>query len=227
MPKPAPSSESRFSRRHLAVLEDDLAGRLHVPAHLVLVGAEGQAGRIFRHDEGRNALRPVGAGARHDDVEVAVAGARDELLDAVQHIVAAALHRARLQRRRIRSRTRLGQAIARQPFHRGQLRQEVLALLVAAEAVDHRSHHVVDRDEGGEGRIGARKRLEDQHRVEPAERRAADIVTDIDAAKAERAGLADHVCRKMLVAVPVERVRRNAIGGEGLGHLAGWRAGPR
>ena len=76
----------------------------------------------------------------------------------------------------------------------------------------------MDRDEGREGRAGARQRLEDQHGVEPAEAGAADIVAHIDAAEAERAGLADHVGRKMPLAVPVERVRRDAIGGESLRH---------
>ena len=76
----------------------------------------------------------------------------------------------------------------------------------------------MDRDEGRKGRAGARQRLEDQHGVEPAKARAADIVAHIDAAEAERAGLADHIGREMPLTVPVERVRRDTILGEGLRH---------
>ena len=77
----------------------------------------------------------------------------------------------------------------------------------------------MDRDEGGKGRAGARQRLEDQHGVEPAEPGAADIVADIDAAEAERSGLADHVGGEMVVPVPFERIGRDAVGGEGLRHV--------
>ena len=163
-------------RRHPAVGEDHLPGRLHVPAHLVLDRAEGKAGRVLRHDEGRDAFRPVGAGPHHGHVDVAVAGAGNELLGAVDHIVVAVAHGPRLQRRRIGAGARLGQAVAAQPFHRGQLRQETLPLFVAAEAVDHPAGHVVDGDEGREAGAGPRQRLEDQHGVEPAEAGAADIV---------------------------------------------------
>jgi len=63
------------------------------------------------------------------------------------------------------------------------------------------------------------ERLEDQHGVQPPERRTADIVADIDAAKAERPGLADHIGGEVLCLVPVERIGRDAIRREGLGHL--------
>ena len=63
-----------------------------------------------------------------------------------------------------------------------------------------------------------RQRLEDQHGIEPAETRAADIVAHIDAAETERAGLADHIGREMPVTVPVERVRRDTIPGESFRH---------
>src|SRR5690606_24793901 len=79
--------------------------------------------------------------------------------------------------------------------------------------------HVVDGDEGGKGRAGVGKRLEDQHRVEPAQRRTADIVAYVNAAEAERPGFADHVGGEMMVAVPGERVRLHAVGREGLRHF--------
>ena len=87
----------------------------------------------------------------------------------------AVAHRARAQRRRVRAGAGLGQTVARQQLHRAQLRQPLLALRVVAIGVDHPRRHVVDRDEGRHRRAALRERLEDQRRVEPRQRRAADI----------------------------------------------------
>ena len=78
----------------------------------------------------------------------------------------------------------------------------------------------MDGDEGRECRAGAGERLEDKNRVEPAQPRAADILVDIDAAEAERAGLADDVGREVTLAIPVQRIGRDPFRREGLGHLA-------
>ena len=76
--------------RHAAILEDHGARRLGVPAHLALVGAELEAGRPALDQKGRDAARAVVAGARHHDVEVVlVAGAGDELLLPVEHVMIA------------------------------------------------------------------------------------------------------------------------------------------
>ena len=66
---------------HARVLEDHRARRLRVPAHLALVGAEakGPACRLSTTKRG-NAGGAVAAGARHHHIEVAGAGAGDELL---------------------------------------------------------------------------------------------------------------------------------------------------
>jgi hypothetical protein len=186
----------------------------------VLVGAEGEAGRVLRHDDRGNASRPVVARAHHRDVDVAVAGAGDELLGAGEHIIVAVAHGPCLERRRVGAGAGLGQAVARQPFHRRQLRHEALPLLVAAETVDHPRRHIVDRDEAGEARAGLGQRLEHQHRVQAPERGAAEIVADIDAAQAERTRLAYHGGGEELAFVPVERVRRDASFGEGLRRVA-------
>ena len=105
-----PRRREKVVGRHLAIVENDLAGRLHVPAHLVLVAPKERPGASSGHDEGGNAFRPVVAGAGHDDIEVAVAGAGDELLGAVEHIVAAARapRASSAPRRRSRSRARSG-----------------------------------------------------------------------------------------------------------------------
>ena len=129
-------------------------------------------------------------------------------------------HRARRKRSRVRSGARLGQAIARHLLHGAQLRQPLPPLGIGAIGVDHPRRHVVDRDEGRHRRTAGRQRLEDQRRVEPRQRRAADIVADVDAADAERRRLAHGVHREGLVLVPLQRERRDALGGEGARHVA-------
>ena len=65
--------------------------------------------------------RPVAAGSRHHDVKVARAGAGDELLLSVEHVTLAVAHRARRQRRGIRTGAGFGQAVAREQIHRAKL----------------------------------------------------------------------------------------------------------
>ena len=55
--------------------------------------------------------------------------------------------------------------------------------------------------------------------VEPPEPGATDVVAYIDAANAERAGFAQHVERQFALAVPFQRVRRDAVGCKGAGHV--------
>ena len=166
--KPSPSSPIRFADRHAAILEHHHRGRLRLPAELLLLRAEREPRRaLLDHDAG-NALRPGAAGAHHADVDVGDAAAGDEGLGAVEHVMIAVAHGARLQARGVRAGVRLGQAIAREMLHGAELRQELLALRVAAEGVDHPGRHVVDRDIGGGRGAALRQFLEDD-----ARRRAA------------------------------------------------------
>ena len=59
-----------------------------------------------------------------------------------------------------------------------------------------------------------RQGLEDQRRVEARQRRAADIVADIDASDPELGGFAHHLDREMLFLVPADRMRRDFLRGE-------------
>ncbi len=52
------------------------------------------------------------------------------------------------------------------------------------------------------------------------QRRAADIVADVDAADAELGRLAHHVDRKMLLLVPAQRMRRDLFRGKIPRHVA-------
>ena len=111
-------------------------------------------------------------------------------LRAVEHVMVAVAPRARRQARGIRAGARLGQAVAGEMLHGAELGQKFLARCVAAEGVDHPGRHVVDRDIGGGRGAALRQLLEDERGVEPRQRRAADVVLDVDAAEAERRRLA-------------------------------------
>ena len=56
-----------------------------------------------------------------------------------------------------------------------------------------------------------RQLLEDQRGVEPCQRRAADVLLDVDPAEAERRRLAQRFDREDLALVPVARMRHHFI----------------
>ena len=173
--KPSPSAPTRSASRDAHAFENNLPGRLRIPAHLAFVGAERQARRSLFDEERRDAGRARRAGARHHEIEVRRSRAGDELLDPVEHIRIALAPRARRKRRGVGAGARLGQAIARKQLHRGELGQIMRLQGRRAEAVDHRGDHVVDRQIRGDAGAARRQRLEDQRRVEPrhpASRRA-------------------------------------------------------
>ena len=78
----------------------------------------------------------------------------------------------------------------------------------------------MDGEERRDGRAAGRQRLEDQRRVEAGHAAAAVLLADVDRRHAERRRLAQDVDREMLGLVPVERVGRDALIGEGFGHVA-------
>ena len=61
-------------------------------------------GSAILDDEGRNAARTRGTGAGHHDVHVGRPGPRDELLDAIEHVITAVAHCLGAQSSRIRAR---------------------------------------------------------------------------------------------------------------------------
>ena len=197
--------------RHLAILEDHRGRRLAVPAELVLLLAERQAGRPRLDHQGRDAAGSRSSGAQHHDIDVAPAAARDEGLAAVQHVMVALQFGTRRQRRRIRACARLGEAIAREMLHGAEPGQEPPALIVVAESVDHPGGHVVDRDVGRRAGTRRRQLFHDQSRIEPAEAAAADVVAHVDAAEAECRRFAQHLLRKDFLGVPARGLRQHAI----------------
>ena len=190
------------------------ARRLRVPAHLAFVGAEGEAGRSLLDGEGRDAVRPAVAGAREDEVEVGGAGAGDELLGAVEDVVIADLLGAGLEGCGIRARARLGQAVAGEPLHRGELRYPALDLLRRAGLGNHPRDHVVDRDIGRDRGTARRQRLHDKRAVEPLEAGAALLFGHVDRRHPERRRLANDVDREMHGLIPGAGVGRDPLAGE-------------
>jgi hypothetical protein len=148
------------------------------------------------------------------------AGTGDELLRPVHDIVVAVQHRLRLQRAGVRSGPGFRQAVAREPFHRAELRQPGAALLVVAEPVDHGRGHVVDRQVGRHGRASLGQRFEDQDGVQPRQGGAAHILRDIDAGHAEACRLAQHIDGEVLLFIPLDGLRRQRVGCETKRHLA-------
>ena len=64
---------------------------------------------------------------------------------------------------------------------------------VAAVGRDHPGAHVVDGDEGGDGRAGLGERLEDQGGVEAGQAGAAHVLGHVHGGEAEGGGLLQHV----------------------------------
>src|SRR5262249_56578580 len=87
--------------RDAALVKHHHGGRLRVPAELLLLGAEGKAGRAALDQETGDAARTALPGPRHHQVDVGAAAAGNERLGAVEHIAVVLARRARLQARSI------------------------------------------------------------------------------------------------------------------------------
>ena len=159
--------------RHAGILEHDLRSRRCVPAQLAFGCAERDARRVLFDDKARNALGAAVAGSHHDDVDVIISAAGNELLGAVQHIVIAFETRGGGQRGRVRSRAGFGQAVPRQEVHRHEARQVARLELGRTETVDHPGGHVVDRDERARRRAAIGHGFHDQRRFQPPQAIAA------------------------------------------------------
>ena len=131
--------------RDAAVVEVDLGGVAGVLAELVFQPRHHIAGRVGGDDEGAHAFFASAlVGHGNDDGHVAVLAAGDELLDAVDHVVAAVFHRRGAQRGRVGTHMRFGQAKRAEHVALGQGAQPTLFL--CGVAVHHENG--VDRAVG-------------------------------------------------------------------------------
>jgi hypothetical protein len=135
--------------RDAAVLEVDLAGRRALDAELALLGADGEAGVVGVHDEGRDALAALlRVGDGHDRVVRVDAGAGDPALGAVEHVGVAVADGARLHRAGVGAGLPLGQPVGERRLAGGDLRQVArLQVLAAGQDQPHRAELVAGHDQ--------------------------------------------------------------------------------
>ena len=200
-------------RGDTAVLEQDLCGVGGALAELVLDARDDVARRLRVDDEARDALLARGAVRdREHDRDVRVLPRRDELLDAVQHVVVAGALGARDDRAGVGTDLGLGQAEAAQPFATRERRQVVLLLHVGAECRDRSADDRVLHADDRRGRAVARRDLL-QHDGERdvVEAGAAPALGRHHAHRAQLAQRAELIARKVPLAVPSRCVRREPL----------------
>ena len=199
---PSPSRPTRLATGTRQFSNSTMAVGCDLPAELLFVGAEAQAGRALLDHEAGNALRTALPGPRHHHVDVGHAAAGDESLGAVEHVVVAVAPGARRETGGIRARARLGEAVAREALHAAERRQKTPAQRIGAEGIDHPGRHVVDRYIGRGRGAALRQFLKDDGGIEPRQAGAAHVLAHIEAAEAERRRLAQRFGGKSLVLVP-------------------------
>src|SRR5262249_10245105 len=101
-------------------------GRLRVPAEVFLLRAEGEPGGAILDQEARDAVRAPFSRARHHEVDVGTAAARNERLGAIEHVMIAAAPRAGFQAGGVRAGVRLGQAVAGELRHAAEIGKKAL-----------------------------------------------------------------------------------------------------
>lgn len=183
---------------------------LRAPAHLVLVAAVADAGRVGRHQEAGDAPGAVLAGARHDDQHLGATGAGNEALAAVQHVFVALAAGTGAQARGVGAGIGLGEAIGSERLAADQAGQPGLLQRRVAERGEHPGGHVVDADVGGSGHAAGGQLLEDQRGGQPRQAQAAVFLGDVQAEVALFGGGADDFHREVMVAVPVGRLRASS-----------------
>ena len=157
-------------------------------AQLVFQPRHHIAGRVGRHDEGAHALL-AGAlvGDGDDDGDMAVLAAGDELLDAVDHIVVAVLHRRGAQGRGVAAHMRLGQAERAQHLALRQRRQPLLFLRgVAVAHQDGVDRAVGHADRGAGAAVAGGDFFQHQRQRQVVEVGAAELLGHADAVGAQR-----------------------------------------
>ena len=205
--------------RHARILEDHLRSGRSVPAELLFRLTEADAGRVLVDDKAGDTLGLVLAGADHGDIDVVKAGARNELLGAVEDVMVTVPHSAGLEARRIRSAARFGEGIACDLVHGDEVGKVLVLHVLAAELVNHPARHIVDRDERAGRGTAIGHRLHDQRGFEAPQADAARFLADIDRAEAEFGRPLDHVDGKMAGLVPFPGMGRDVVGSEALRHF--------
>src|SRR5215467_7443792 len=121
--------------RDAARFEHHHGGRLRMPAEFFLLRAEGDPGGAVLDQEARDAVRPPVSRARHHEVDVGAATARNERLGAIEHVMIPPALRAGFQAGGVRAGVRLGQAIAGELGHTAEIGKKALPQLARAVSI--------------------------------------------------------------------------------------------
>ena len=134
--------------RHAHVLEGEQRGVGGVHAELLELLLADHAGRVHRHEEQREAVvAGVRVGLRDEHDHVGAVAVRDVGLRAVDDVLVAVPHRARLDAGDVGAGVGLGDAEAEDLLALDRGHDPLLLLLLGAELEDRRHRHVgVDRD---------------------------------------------------------------------------------
>src|SRR2546430_1961572 len=169
-----------------------------MPAEFFLLRAEGEPGGAVLDQEARDAVRTPFSRARHHEVDVGAATARNERLGAIEHVMIVPALRAGFQARGIRAGVWLGQAVAGELGHAAEIGKKALPQLARTVSIDHPRDHVVDREIGGSRGTALRQLLEDQDGIEARERGAADVGSRSEEHTSELQSQSNLVCRLLL-----------------------------
>ncbi|MNF68801.1 hypothetical protein D3C84_506670 [compost metagenome] len=188
-------------------------------AHLALHAGHGVAGLARVDEEHAGALAAFrGIGDRRDgEGDAGFVAVGDELLAAVEHVAIALAAGGGAEGGGIRTGLGLGQEAGGDQFAGNHPGQVLLLLHLAAEAIEHVGHAVVDVEDGGEAGVGRGELLDGQAVFGEGHARTAGLHGNVHAEEAEFGHRLQFVARPGAGAV--------AFGGRGghyvLGHLAG------
>ncbi len=200
--------------RHDHAVQRDRAGRGAVEAHLLLLRADAQPGRVTLDEEGAECFA-VDLGVHRE--QVGEAGVGDELLGAVE--LPAPVWEpggAGADAHRIGPRCRLGEAVGADTGAIGQARQVALLLRIGAEEDDRqRADPGVRRVRHGEG-AGGRDRLVDDQAADAVQASTTVLLGNIDAEEAIGPELLEErPVRRVVLALDLVASGRNLLVDEG------------
>ena len=190
--------------RDAALLEQQLARAAGADAELVLLFPDGEPVEFPLDEERRDAaIARLRVRVREDDEDVGFVAVGDPELAPREDEFGAAIDRARRQRERVASGSRLRQGVRADGIRR-ELRQ-IAALEFIAAPTEQRvdDERVLDVDEDADRRIDARQRLDREHCMEEARAGAAERLGNLDAHHAEIEQLVDELARNRRVFVHV------------------------
>ena len=204
---------NQIFRRDAAVVEEDLRRVRRMLAHLLFQSRHDVARRVRRHPEGADAAlagRLVGDG--HDDGDVRILAAGNELFRAVDHVVIAIARGRRAQGRGVAARVRFRQAKCAQHRALRQRAQPLFLLrIVGVHHGDAADGAIVDGDDGRGAAIAGGDFFQHQGQRYVVEAGATERFGHGHAKGAQRGQFLQFFLGEMMFLVPAGRVGRQAL----------------